>query len=113
MKDLSRRQFVAASATAAGALIVPRHVLGGVGHTPPSAKLNIAIIGAGGMGMQNAEQMLAENIVAICDVDFPYVERQLESKQKDGEGKPRPQGAQLKEAFTKARRYSDFRVMLE
>ncbi|HEX2166019.1 MAG TPA: Gfo/Idh/MocA family oxidoreductase [Longimicrobiales bacterium] len=109
--SMSRRQFVAASA--AGAMIVPRHVLGGTGHIAPSAKLNIAIIGAGGMGMSNAENLTAENIVAICDVDFPYVERQLESKQKDGEGKPREKGIALKDAFTKAVRYSDFRVMLE
>ena len=79
---LTRRQFVARTATTAvSALIVPRHVLGGPGFTAPSAKLNIAIIGAGGMGMSNAENMTAENIVAICDVDFAYVERQLESKQ--------------------------------
>ena len=111
---MSRRQFVAASATtAASAMIIPRHVLGGVGYTAPSDMLNIAIIGAGGMGLSNAENMTAENIVAICDVDFPYVERQIESKQKDGEGKTREKGVAVKEAFAKAVRYSDFRVMLE
>ncbi|HEX6307130.1 MAG TPA: Gfo/Idh/MocA family oxidoreductase [Longimicrobiales bacterium] len=111
---LTRRQFVTTTATTAfGAMIVPRHVLGGAGYIAPSAKLNIAIVGAGGMGIENAEKMLAENIVAICDVDFPYVERRLESKQKDGEGKERPDGVKLKEAYTRARRYSDFRVMLE
>ncbi|HEX6132643.1 MAG TPA: Gfo/Idh/MocA family oxidoreductase [Longimicrobiales bacterium] len=111
---LTRRQFVTTTATTAlGAMIVPRHVLGGAGYTAPSAKLNIAIVGAGGMGIENAEKMLAENIVAICDVDFPYVERRLEGKQKDSDGKERPDGVKLKEAYTRARRYADFRVMLE
>jgi predicted dehydrogenase len=111
---LSRRQFVATSAaTAAGAMIVPGHVLGLGGRTPPSRKLNVAIVGAGGMGMENAEKLLAENIVAVCDVDFAYVARRLEQKQKDGEGRERPDGVRLKEAFGKAARYADFRVMLE
>jgi predicted dehydrogenase len=110
---MTRRSFVATTATAMGALVVPRHVLGGAGHIAPSAKLNIAIIGAGGMGMSNAENMTAENIVAICDVDFPFVERELEERQTDGEGKERPKGVSVKEAYSKARRYADFRVMLE
>jgi predicted dehydrogenase len=112
--NVSRRQFVAASAaSAASALIVPSSVLGLGGKTLPSRKLNIAIVGAGGMGMENAEKLLAENIVAICDVDFGYVARRLEQKQKDAEGKERPEGVKLKEAFGKAARYTDFRVMLE
>ncbi|MGH7449117.1 MAG: Gfo/Idh/MocA family protein [Longimicrobiales bacterium] len=110
---MTRRTFVGAATTAMSALVVPRHVLGGAPYVSPNAKLNIAIIGAGGMGMSNAENMTAENIVAICDVDFPYVERQLASKQKDGEGKERPEGIKVKEAYMKAVRYSDFRVMLE
>ena len=110
---MSRRSFVAASSTAVSAMIVPRHVLGGTGYVAPSDRMNIAIIGAGGMGMSNAENMTAENIVALCDVDFPYVERQLERKLTDGEGKERPKGVALKEAFMKAKRYADFRVMLE
>jgi predicted dehydrogenase len=111
--SMTRRTFVAATSTAVSAMIVPRHVLGGPAHIAPSAKLDIAIIGAGGMGMSNGENMTAENIVAICDVDFPYVERQLESKQKDGDGKERPKGVAVKEAFTRAVRYTDFREMLE
>ena len=49
---LTRRSFlrnsIAAMATVA---IVPRHVLGGAGHTPPSEILTRAVIGTGGMGM--------------------------------------------------------------
>lgn len=64
-KQISRRDFVAATGTiAAGAMIVPRHVLG-MGYQAPSATLNIAIVGAGGMGASNMGQLLTENIVAI------------------------------------------------
>ena len=53
--DVSRREFVSdASKLAIGAMIVPRHVLGGVGYQAPSDTLNIAIVGFGGMGSSNA-----------------------------------------------------------
>jgi predicted dehydrogenase len=35
----------------------------------PNSKLNIAIIGAGGRGADNADAVAGENIVALCDVD--------------------------------------------
>ena len=47
---ITRRQMLAAGAAAAAITIVPRHVLGGPGHTPPSEKLNIAGVGVGGQG---------------------------------------------------------------
>ena len=47
----SRRAFLAASGSIAmGFTIVPRHVLGGAGYLPPSERVNLAGIGAGGMG---------------------------------------------------------------
>jgi len=99
----SRRDFVGTGATLAmGAMIVPRHVLGGQGYRAPSDKLNIACVGIGGMGMSNMSQMLSENIVAVCDVDFPYVERSLQARLKPREGPPTPQNVQLGEAYTKA-----------
>jgi len=45
-----RRQILAAGAAAAAIAIVPRHVLGGPGQTPPSEKLNLAGVGIGGQG---------------------------------------------------------------
>ena len=47
-----------------GAMIVPRHVLGGPGYQAPSDTLNIAIVGAGGVGGENAQELGTENIVA-------------------------------------------------
>ena len=75
---ITRREFVGTASTLAmGAMIVPRHVLGGPGYQAPSDTLNVAIVGAGGMGMSNWTQLLGENVVAICDVDMPYVERSI------------------------------------
>jgi hypothetical protein len=90
-RGISRRTFVGESATMAAAMIVPRHVLGR-GFRAPSDTLNVAIVGAGGMGMSNAEQLVSQNIVALCDVDFGYVERALVGRGKDDEGRPRPEG---------------------
>ena len=69
---ISRRDFMGSAAAAVAAFtIVPRYVLGGPGNVPPSEKLNIAAIGAGGMGANNINACSdsGENIVALCDVD--------------------------------------------
>ena len=110
-RRLSRRTFVGETAAMAAAMLVPRHVLGR-GFRAPSDTLNVAIVGAGGMGMSNAEQLLSQNIVALCDVDFGYVERSLVGRDKDGEGRPRPEGLAVQQSYAKARRYADFREML-
>ncbi len=68
-EKINRRQFLGTAATFAAFTIVPRHVLGGAGYKPPSEKLNIASIGAGGMAASNLEKCCGENIVALCDVD--------------------------------------------
>ncbi|HEX2780166.1 MAG TPA: Gfo/Idh/MocA family oxidoreductase [Gemmatimonadaceae bacterium] len=116
MSDLTRRDFLEKTATAAlGAMIVPRWVLGGKGYTPPSRKLDVAFVGIGGMGMENMAQMLDENIVAVCDVDYAYVERSLANRLRPPQGMtdPRPEAVRLRDAYTKARKYTDFRKMLE
>jgi predicted dehydrogenase len=114
-RKVSRRAFVAGAGRAAfGAMILPRHVLGGPGFQAPSDTLNVAIVGAGGMGMNNAETLATtENIVAVCDVDFGYVERSLRGREKNREGNPRPEGIKLQEQFGKAKRYADWRQMLD
>ena len=62
---INRRQFMKTAAfTATSFTIVPRYVLGGNGHTPPSEKLNIACVGIGGIGRSNLRNVASENIVA-------------------------------------------------
>ena len=83
---LTRRDFVqGTSKLALGGMIVPRHVLGGVGYQAPSDTLNIAVVGAGGMGGENAQELGGENIVAVCDVDFDYVTSKVAELPTDGD----------------------------
>ncbi len=91
--SLTRRQCLAAAA-AATLTIVPRQVLGGVGHTSPSEKLNIAGIGVGGQGGWDLEQMSSENIVALCDVDWDYANATFAK-------------------YPQAKKYKDYREMLD
>ena len=93
-QHISRRGFLAATATTAAVTIVPRHVLGGPLNIPPSEKLNIAGIGVGGMGGSNLRQLESENIVALCDVDHNYA-------------------AGTFKRYPKAKVYIDFRKMLD
>ena len=112
----TRREFVGDSARlAVGAMIVPRHILGGPGYKAPSRTLNVACVGIGGMGMQNMKRLLDENIVAVCDVDFPYVERSLagELRVREGATGPTAEAQRLRDAYTKAAKYADFREMLD
>lgn len=110
----TRREFVTRAAQASvAATILPRHVLGGPGFQAPSDTVNVAIVGAGGMGERNAEELLSQNIVAVCDVDFQYVERTLRDRREDDDPKTADRGRRTTEAFNAATRYTDYRVMLD
>ena len=92
--SISRRAFVGDAAMAAVAFtIVPRHVLGR-GYRAPSDTLNIACIGVGGMGRNDLQGVSGENIYALCDVDWKIA-------------------ADSFAAYPKAKRYRDFREMLQ
>ncbi len=74
-KNHGRRDFLKKSAGAFLAFtIIPRHVLGGRGFTPPSDQLTKGIIGVGGMGRGHIPY---ENIrvLAVCDVDTRHLEQ--------------------------------------
>ena len=94
MKNANRRQFLTTTAAASAFMIVPRRVLGGPGFQAPSDTLNIAGIGVSGMGSADLKDMENENIVALCDVDWNYASKTFER-------------------YPNAKRYKDFRVMLE
>ena len=110
----SRRDFLGQAATLGlGALVLPRHLVAGTTGKLPSRTLNVACVGIGGMGMSNMAQLLGENIVAVCDVDFAYVERALEGRLRPRDGKVSEEALRLKAAYEKAAKYTDFRRMLE
>jgi predicted dehydrogenase len=90
----SRRRFMQQTAAVAAFTMVPRHVLGGPGNTPPSEKLNIAGVGIGGRGQGDLDEVGSENIVALCDVDDAYA-------------------GKVYAKYPKARKWHDFRKMLD
>jgi predicted dehydrogenase len=92
---MTRRRFIYHSALAAGAILVPLPA-GTLRARSPGDKLNIAVIGAGGKGAGDTDEVagLGENIYALCDVD----ENTLKSRG---------------QKYPKARQYRDYRKMLD
>jgi predicted dehydrogenase len=91
-KNNSRRNFLKSSAVACSGLWLGANT--SVQAVSPNEKLNIACVGVGGRGSANVSGVAGENIVAMCDVD--------ENKA----------GSRFQE-FSKARKFQDFRVMLD
>lgn len=93
----TRRQFLKAAAAAwATVQILPSRLLGGAGETSPNERLNLAGIGVGGVGfgqLQECEKT-GFRIAALCDVDDEYARKAYER-------------------WPQARRYRDFRDMLQ
>ncbi|HEX9106717.1 MAG TPA: Gfo/Idh/MocA family oxidoreductase, partial [Longimicrobiales bacterium] len=117
--SVTRREFVAdAARAAAAAAILPRSAAAAVVTPPktaPADKLKLAIVGCGGMGMSNARELVGEDIVALCDVDFGYVDKALFNFLRDRETKKKDEQeklTKLEAAYHSARRYTDFREML-
>jgi len=70
-----RRLFIKRAGTIAAAFtIVPRHVPGGRGYTPPGNQLTKAIIGAGGMGRGHFNYE-GTRLIAVCDVDKSHLKQ--------------------------------------
>ncbi len=105
--QVSRRIFImsgAAVAMAGCANLQKTHTAGAgrratpslkrLGYKSPNEKLNVAAIGAGGKGGGDIEQCAGENVIALCDADW---EKAAGSFRK----------------FPNARKYKDFRDMLD
>ena len=88
---MNRRKFIGKSTAAFGMAGLSAAKLRAA---TPNNKLNIAAIGVGGMGSGNIEKCSEENIVALCDVDLK-------------------RGGKTFGAHPKAKRFRDFRVMLD
>ena len=92
---ITRRTFLAGAAVAAaGCAAGPRIAIKEPAYLAPTEKLNIATIGAGGRGRSLTHQCSTENIVALCDVDDDRAARTYDE-------------------FPNARRFKDYRKMLD
>ena len=94
---ISRRDFLKSGAAAiAGLTIAPSSILGkSHGHISPTDKLNIGVVGIGGIGHSNINAVKGtENIVALCDVNWDYAKGVFDE-------------------FPKAKRFWDYRKMYE
>jgi len=90
----TRRQFLRETATLAAGMSLNWPVVSQAAKVARGDKLTIGIIGAGGRGWDNLQEVQSEHIVAIADVDD---ERASEAFKK----------------FPDAIRYRDFRKMLD
>ncbi len=91
--NINRRMFIQSVTAAAGAMVLPRFAIGKPGESANN-KLNVAVIGAGGMGGYALGEAARENLVAICDVDSVRAGRAFQK-------------------HPNVPRFTDFRVMLD
>src|SRR5687767_1871990 len=88
----TRRQFLGLSACVTASLAFGSRAA--TRAISANEKLNIGVIGAGGRGWDNLQGVKSENILALCDVDDD-------------------RAAQAYKSFPDAKRYKDFRKMLD
>ncbi len=102
---IDRRTWLGgAAAMTAGLGIVPAAAAAPRGRRrPPSDRVNLAVIGAGGMGAANMSKLVSQNIVAMADVDMAHVAESVAD----------PKRAALKAAYDKADKYADYRRMFD
>lgn len=98
---ITRRTALALGA-AGGFTFLPSRVLGRGGALPPSEKMNLAFVGCGMAGRNQINDLNSQNIVALCDVDW-----------REGGGRMIGTAAKLAARYSSAKRFDDWRVMLE
>jgi predicted dehydrogenase len=103
---LNRREFLTFSAVAAAMLSFPG--CASLTTNPrkprpiaPGAKIRVAQVGCGGKGFSDIMAHKDEEVVALCDIDWDTKSQRITGNLK-----------KLKEAFPKAKFYTDFRKML-
>ncbi len=97
--SFSRRDLLKGAASAAALMSFSPRLRAQAGsiRTPrpiaPGEKLNIACVGCGGKGATDVMEVSSENIVALCDVDWPRAKR-------------------IAQAFPNVPKFQDYRIML-
>ncbi len=86
-----KRREIIRGAAAAMPLVLANDLLGA---KAPSETLNLAGVGVGGMGANYLKELSSQNIVALADVDSKFAAKTFAQ-------------------YAKAKRYEDFRILLE
>jgi len=129
---IPRREFLRNAAIAGAAFtVLPGQSVGKPRRISANDRVNIAGIGVGGMGRANMQALSSMNLVAMCDVDWSYVDpryaeipKLIEAANKRlGEATDPKQQTQIKaqianwqqlqEKWPKVKRFTDYREMLE
>jgi len=92
-QQVTRRTFLTNMALTGTGLVILSNS-GSVRGTPANSKLNIAGIGVGGRGAADINGVADQNLLALCDIDWKHSGPTLEK-------------------FPNAKRYHDFRKMLD
>ncbi len=92
--SLNRRELLAGLGGAGLASLGLDRIHVSAQASSPNEKLNIAVIGCGGQGAENLKQVSGQNIVALCDVDDE-------------------RGAEAFRQFPRAKRFRDYRKLLD
>ena len=91
-----RRNFVKSGGVVIGSALTFPNILA---YKNLNSRLNIALIGVGGRGIQNWQPIInSENIVAMCDVDDRWASKALK---------------RIKESHANVKRFKDYRVMFD
>ena len=115
----TRRQFLKSAASVATVNLVAPHVLGGSRQIAPSDMVNVALVGAGGRGLQNARELMRlrdVNIVAVAD---PAEHWDLSQFYYRGQAGRMPTCAEIEAHYGqsngsfKCKQYEDFRELLD
>ena len=93
MSHASRRDFIKTTAVVGAGYFISG-TPARADESSPNNKLNVAVIGCGGKGSSDTDGVAGENVVALCDVDDERAGKTYEK-------------------YPNARRYRDFRVLLE
>lgn len=122
LKQTSRRTFLKASAATAAFTIVPRSALGGPNYVAPNDRINVALIGAGGQGRTDMENLIKFPELQYIAVADPMREYDYSEFYFKGFAGREPLKQQIEEyyaqqsgsgTFRGVKTYEDFREMLD
>lgn len=106
--DVTRRTVMGGAVATAGLAAMPAGAA--ARKLSASDKVNIAVIGGGGMGATNMSKLTGQNIVALADPDLGHVAKSFVAKK---DGTIDPSRELLKVAYDRAAKYADYRRMFD